>query len=101
MEAPSAREAEDRLGDGAARFCHGLECRFEVVNTDHRQRHGERFGRLSVEPHIDVAGRGRGVIGTIVGECLTERLGIEGAGQLVRGRAGELDIIDARAGHVQ
>src|SRR5947208_3163048 len=72
MEAPSAREAEDRLGDGAVRFCHGLECHFEVVNTDHRQRCGERFGGLAVEPDIDVARRGGGIIGAIVGESPTE-----------------------------
>ena len=82
------------LGDGAAGLGHRIERRFEVVDPDHRQRRRQRFVRLAVEADIDVAVRGRRIIGAEIGELPAERLGVEGARQLMRRGARQLDIID-------
>ena len=101
VEAPAAGEAEDRLGDDAAGLGYRVERRLQILDVNHRQRRGKRFGGLAVEPDVHIARRGRRIIGAVLGECPAERLCIESAGQLVRGRARKLDIVDACAGHAQ
>src|SRR5688572_20117700 len=96
METPSSGKGENRLGDRATGFGHRLECGLEVVDADHWQRRGERLLRLPVQTDVDVARRRCRIIGAKVRERKSERLGIKCTGELVRGCARKLDIIDTR-----
>jgi len=99
MEAAAAREAEDRFGNHAAGLCHLLERGLNVFDANDRKDRRQRFIRVALQSHVGRTVGRRRIGGTIIRERPTERLGIECAGQLVRGCTRKLDLIDARVWH--
>ena len=88
VEAATARESEDRLGDHAAGIVDLLERCLEIVDPDDGQGCRKRSAGSPCKPRsVDAVGRRR-ISRSVIGERPAERLRIESAGQLVRGRLG-------------
>jgi hypothetical protein len=101
MEAPSAWEREDRLGNDATGLHHRVECGLQVVDPDDRERCCQCFIRLAVQSQVDiVGGRGR-IIRPEIGERPTKGSSLKTARQLMCSDAWKLHIIDASHGPAQ
>ena len=80
---------------------YALKRGFEIVHANHGQGRRQGFLRLAIEAHVDISRRHRRIVGTVIGEAPTERLGIERPRQFMGRRRGQLDIVDASARHAQ